>query len=215
QALREAGVHVITLPALEGHPDCVFVEDPALVLDETAVITSMGCESRRGERDSLAAAIAPFRPIIRMRDPVKLEGGDVMQIGRRLFVGLSKRTDLAGVNQLAEELAPFGYEVTAVSMRNCLHLKSGCSYLGDDTVLINAEWIDRVRIGDYRFVNVAPDEPGAANALRVGDGILMPSEFPRTAEVLRGHGFKVRELDMSELLKAESGVTCSSLLFEA
>src|SRR6185312_9672399 len=100
QCLRDLGVRVISLPALDEHPDAVFVEDPAIVLDEVAVITTMGAESRRGERETLAAAISAFRPLIRMRDPAKLEGGDVMRVGRRLFAGLSARTDAAGVEQL-------------------------------------------------------------------------------------------------------------------
>jgi dimethylargininase len=126
RCLAGLGARVISLPALDTHPDAVFVEDPAMVLDEVAVITTMGVESRRGERETLAAAIAPFRPLIYMRDPAKLEGGDVMRVGRHLFAGLSARTNEAGVAQLAAELARFGYEVHAVELRDCLHLKSAC-----------------------------------------------------------------------------------------
>lgn len=215
QALRDAGARVISLPPLAGHPDCVFVEDPALVLDEVAVITTMGAESRRGERESLAEALAAFRPVLRMQPPGKLEGGDVMRVGRQLYAGLSHRTDAAGIAELGRLLAPFGYQVIAVPLRNCLHLKSGCTYLGDDTVLLNPEWVDPAQLGSYRFVAVAPDEPGAANALRVGNTVLIPSAWPKTAARLRDAGFAIRELDLSELLKAESGVTCSSLLFTA
>src|SRR5580698_8916323 len=110
RCLADLGVRVISLPALNSHPDAVFVEDPAIVLDEVAIITTMGCESRRGERPSLAAALSQFRPLIHMRDPAKLEGGDVMRAGRKLFAGLSDRTDSAGVAQLRAELLPFGYE---------------------------------------------------------------------------------------------------------
>lgn len=213
QALRDAGARVIGLPALDGHADCVFVEDPALVLDEVAVITTIGAESRRGERASLAAALEEFRPVIWMRAPGKLEGGDVMRVGRRLYAGLSNRTDAEGIADLQSLLGPYGYEVIAVPLRNCLHLKSGCTYLGDDTVLINPEWVDPQQLGDYRFLTVAPGEEGAANALRVGETVLIPSAWPKTAERLREAGFAVREPDLAELLKAESGVTCSSLLF--
>lgn len=214
-ALTRAGARVVALPALDDHPDCAFVEDPALVLDEVAVITSMGAKSRRGERESLARAIAEFRPVLRMRAPARLEGGDVMRVGRRLFVGLSKRTDAAGVAQLAELLRPYRYEVVAVEMKNCLHLKSGCTCLGGDVIVINPAWVEPATLGDFRFIEVDRSEPGAANALRVGATILIPSVYPRTAAILRGQGFQVAELELSELLKAESGVTCSSLLFEA
>jgi dimethylargininase len=215
RALAELGARVISLPALPGHPDAVFVEDPALVLDEVAVITAMGVASRRGERDSLAAALEEFRPVIRMRETACLEGGDVMCIGRNLYVGLSARTNAEGVAQLADILAPFGYNVQVVEMRDCLHLKSACSFIGDGTVLLNRAWLDISTLSELRLIDVAPGEPSGANALRVGDTVLMPDAFHETATRLRESGFQVKTLDLSELLKAESGVTCSSLLFEA
>jgi dimethylargininase len=213
RCLAGLGVRVISLPPLDEHPDAVFVEDPAIVLDEVAVIATMGCESRRGERESLAAAIAPFRPLLRMRDPAKLEGGDVMRVGRHLYAGLSARTDAAGIAQLAELLAPWNYEVHAVELRNCLHLKSACCCMGEDCILINREWVDTEAFANYRLIDVAESEPGAANALHAGGAVIMPSAYPATAAILRREGFKVAELDMTELMKAESGVTCSSLLF--
>jgi dimethylargininase len=214
RCLARLGARVISLPALDAHPDAVFVEDPAIVLDEVAVITTMGCDSRRGERETLAAALEQFRPLIRMRDPAKLEGGDVMRVGRHLFVGLSARTDAAGVEQLADELRPYGYDVHAVELNGCLHLKSACCCIGEGCVLINPEWVDTSLFHQYRLIDVAESEPGAANALLVGGTIVMPNAFPRTAELLREKNFQVVELEMTELMKAESGVTCSSLLFE-
>ncbi len=215
RCLAELGAHVISLPALDAHPDAVFVEDPAIVLDEVAVITTMGAESRRGERASLAAAIAPYRPLIHMRDPAKLEGGDVMRVGRSLYVGLSARTDAAGIAQLADELKPYGYEVHAVQLFDCLHLKSACCCIGEGCVLLNFDWVDPAPFLNYRLIEVAPSEPGAANALLVGNAVVMPNAYPLTAARLRTEGFPVVELDMTELMKAESGVTCSSLLFQA
>ena len=214
QCLADLGVRVISLPALNEHPDAVFVEDPAIVLDEVAVITTMGAESRRGERESLAAAIAEFRPLIHMRDPAKLEGGDVMRVGRHLYAGLSARTDAAGVAQLSAELQPFGYEVHGVELRGCLHLKSACCCIGENCVLLNRAWVDTSLFVDYRLIDVAASEPGAANALLVGETIMMPDAYPDTATILRREGFAVIELEMTELMKAESGVTCSSVLFE-
>jgi dimethylargininase len=137
-----------------------------------------------------------------------------MRIGRDLFVGLSDRTDRVGVAQLAEHLGPFGYRVHAMELRACLHLKSACCFIGDGTVLLNRGWLDSSLLDGYRLIDVAPDEPAAANALRIGDAVLMPDVYPATAEILRRAGFRVRTLDLSELLKAESGVTCSSLIFE-
>jgi dimethylargininase len=212
--LRDLGARVISLPALEEYPDAVFVEDPAIVLDEVAVITTMGAASRRGERESLAMAAGHYRHVIRMRDPARLEGGDVMRVGRQLYAGLSGRTDAAGVAQLGELLASFGYQVHGVELHGCLHLKSACCALGDDTVLLNREWVDTSLFGGYRLIDVAANEPAAANALAIGNTVVMPDAFPATAEILRREGFAVRALDMTELMKAESGVTCSSLLFD-
>ena len=212
--LARLGARVISLPALDEHPDAVFVEDPAIVLEEVAVITTMGCESRRGERASLADALARFRDLIHMRDPARLEGGDVMRVGRTLFAGLSARTDRAGVEQLAAQLRPYGYQVIAVELRDCLHLKSACCCIGDDTILINSKWVDTGRFTRYKLIEVAESEAGAANALQVGNVVVMPNAFPATAARLRDRGFQVEELEMTELMKAESGVTCSSLLFE-
>jgi len=215
RCLAALGAHVITLPALDAHPDAVFVVDPAIVLDEVAVITTMGCESRRGERESLAAALAQFRPLIHMREPAKLEGGDVMRVGRHLFCGLSDRTDAAGVARLAADLQPFGYEVHSVELRDCLHLKSACCCIAPDTILINRAWADSAALSKYRLIDVAVTESGAANALNIGATIVMPNVFPQTAARLRRERFQVVELDMTELMKAESGVTCSSLIFNA
>ena len=215
RGLAELGVHVISLPPLDAHPDAVFVEDPAIVLDEVAVITTMGAASRRGERDSLAAALAAYRPVIHMQYPVKLEGGDVMRVGRHLYVGLSGRTDIDGVRQLGSLLAPFGYEVHPVELRGCLHLKSACCCIGEDCIVINRDRVDTSQFGNLRQICVARTEPNAANVLRVGDTLVMPNAFPQTAHILHCEGFRVVELEMTELMKAESGVTCSSLLFDA
>ena len=213
RCLERLGARLVSLPALEEHPDAVFVEDPAIVLDEVAVITTMGAESRRGERASLAAAIAEFRRVLPMQAPGCLEGGDVMRVGRDLYAGLSGRTDAAGIAELRRIVGDFGYRVHAVELQGCLHLKSACCYVGDGAVLLNPAWVDGSLFGGCRLIPVADGEPQAANALRLGETVVMPSAFPRTAAALRAAGFQVELLEMSELMKAESGVTCSSLIF--
>jgi dimethylargininase len=212
--LRAMGLDVIELPAEPALPDSVFVEDPAIVLDELAVVTRPGAESRRAEGESLAAALAHFRPLCAIEAPGTLEGGDVMRVGRTLFVGASARTNAAGVAQLAEILQPFGYEVCTTAVRGCLHLKSGCTYLGDGNVLANRAWVETETLAGLRIVDVAADEPWAANALVFDGAALLPSCFPRTAAIVESLGLRVLTVDISELRKAESGVTCSSLLFK-
>ena len=215
QSLAAMGVRVISLPEQPDMPDAVFVEDPLLVFDELAVATRMGAPSRRAESASLVEAIAPFRPVRRIPEPATLEGGDVMRIGRDVFVGLSTRTNEAGVRYLTRELEPFGYRVRPVEVRGCLHLKSACCAMGDGKILANPAWLDTAPLRDYTIVEVAADEPGAANILRIGDTVLMPAAFPHTQEIVRSEGLAVRTVNISELMKAEAAVTCSSVIFEA
>jgi dimethylargininase len=213
--LRALGIHVVSLPALPDLPDAVFVEDPAIVLDEVAVMTRMGAESRRGESASLAEAVARFRPLRWIAAPGTLEGGDVVRVGAALFVGKSARSNAAGIAQLATELAPFGYAVHGVEMRDCLHLKSACTYLGRATVLANREWVDLAPFDNLRVIDVPAAEPGAADVLAIGGHVIVPQSFPQTAHALEGAGWRVSAIDVSELQKAEAGVTCMSLIFQA
>jgi dimethylargininase len=213
--LASLGIGVVSLPAIPDLPDAVFVEDPAIVLDEIAIMTRMGTESRRGESASLAEAIARFRPLRWITEPGTLEGGDVVRIGSTLFVGRSARSNDAGIAQLARELWPLGYAVQVVEMRNCLHLKSACTYLGRDTLLANRDWVDLGPFGNLRVLDVVPEEPAAADVLAVGDTAIIPASFPETARILDLAGWRVLPIDVSELQKAEAGVTCMSLIFDA
>ncbi len=214
QCLRDLGVRVLSLPAEPELPDSVFVEDPLVVVDEAAVVTRPGVESRRGESESLASAMAPFRPLRRMREPATLEGGDVMRAGHSVFVGASARTNTAGIKQLGEELGTLGYMVRPVNLRGCMHLKTGCSYLGDRTVLVNREWIDTTPFDGLRLIDVPPEEPWGANVLAVEETLILPATYPATAAMLEGMGWKVVRVDIGEMMKAEGGVTCMSVVFE-
>jgi dimethylargininase len=212
--LRELGVAVLSLPAEPELPDSMFVEDPAVVVDEVAVMTRMGAASRRAESESLAPALARYRPLRWMREPATLEGGDVLRIGKTLYVGLSGRTNAAGIAQLAEELRPFGYAVRAVAVRGCLHLKSACCSLGDRAILANRQWVDLAPFKGLSIIDVPASEPRAANVLTVGETAVVPTSFPDTAGLLKRLGWEVRTLDILELMKAEAGLTCSSILIE-
>jgi len=214
RALAELGLRVISLPAEPEMPDSMFVEDPILVLDEVAILTRMGTASRRSEGESLAAAISPWRPVRRLLEPATLEGGDVMRVGRHLFVGLSSRTNGAGIAQLRAEVEPLGYQVHPMEVRGCLHLKSACCSIGDGKILANSAWLDAAALHNFRVIEVAQDEPGAANVLRIGDAVLMPACFPHTQDLLRKEGLHIRTVDISELIKAEAAITCSSVIFE-
>ncbi|HEY2546507.1 MAG TPA: arginine deiminase family protein [Candidatus Acidoferrum sp.] len=215
QLLEKFNVHVISLPAEPNLPDSMFVEDPAIVLDELAVIFPLGTESRRPEAASLAEAITKFRKLDHVQLPGTVEGGDILRIGRKLFVGLTKRSNLEGIRQLAAILAPYHYEVIPVPVTGCLHLKSAVTHLGRDTLLANRAWFDPSSFSSHNWIDVDPAEPHAANALALNDTVIFPASFPRTRARIEAAGFHVTPLDISELQKAESGLTCSSLLFNS
>ena len=214
ELLEKLGARVVSLPAEPLFPDSMFVEDPAIVLDELAVIFPLGTESRRPEAASLAEALAKFRKLEHVRLPGTLEGGDILQIGRKLFVGVTKRSNTEGIRQLAGILAPHDYEVIAVPVAGCLHLKSAVTFLGRDTLLANRAWFDAAPFAAYNWIEVDPAEPHAANALSLANTVIFPASFPRTRARIESSGFHVTPLDISELQKAESGLTCSSLIFE-
>jgi dimethylargininase len=215
QLLEKLGVRVISLPAEPTLPDSMFVEDPAIVLDELAVIFSLGAASRRPEAPSLAAAVGKFRKLAHVTLPGTIEGGDVLRIGRKLYVGITKRSNGEGIRQLTSIVAPYKYEVVPVPVAGCLHLKSAVTYIGRNTLLANRNWFDPAPFAGYAWIAVAPSEPHAANALAVGETVIFPASFPRTRALLEVAGFHVTPLDISELQKAESGLTCSSLIFDA
>ena len=211
--LQELGVEVVSLAAEPDLPDAVFVEDAAIVLEECALLTHMGAPSRRPESASLAAALAAYRDLVHLPPPGTLDGGDVLLLGRTLFVGLSTRTNQEGIAALRERVEPLGYTVRPVPVRDCLHLKSACSDIGRGALLVNPAWVDGALFPGFDRIAIAPEEPEAANVLRVGDTIVASARFPRTAARLAAHGLSVRTLDNSEFLKAEGGLTCTSLLF--
>ena len=213
RALESLGCRVITLPAQADLPDAVFVEDVALVFDEVAVMTRPGAESRRTEGDSVASVLAAFRPLLSIEAPGTLDGGDVLRIGRTVYVGEAARSNAEGIAQLRGILAQFRYDVQAVPTRDCLHLKSAVTQVAEDTLLVNPAWVDAAVFADYRLIEVDPAEGHAANALRIGDGVLYPACFPRTQQRLEAAGIAITTVDVSELQKAEGATTCCSLVF--
>ncbi len=212
--LAELGCTLIKLPAELELPDSVFVEDTAVVLDELAVITRPGAESRRPETAAVAEILKKYRKLFYIEAPGTLDGGDVLQVGKSLYVGLSQRSNQQGIDRLRNILSAFGYTVTAVNLHDCLHLKSAVTHVAEHTLLINRKWVDDKAFGNMRFIDVAPTEPFAANAVRVGKTLIYPEAFPMTQQRLVSQGIDLRTVDASELAKAEGGVTCCSLIFE-
>jgi dimethylargininase len=213
EALEAAGYRVERLDADQTIPDSVFVEDIAVVLDEVAILTRPGAASRRGETPAIAAALAHYRPVREIQAPATVDGGDVLTVGRRMFVGCSTRTNQAAVTQMREIVEPFGYSVTQTAVRDdYLHLKSAVTAIDEERLLVNPAWIDSASFDGFRLVHVADEEPSAANVLRLADRVIAAAAYPRTADRLASLGVRIDLIDASELAKAEGAVTCCSLI---
>lgn len=212
RALERAGCAVERLGTDDAMPDSVFIEDTAVVLKELAIITRPGAESRRDERAAVREALRDHRSIQMIVGPGTIDGGDVMVIGRRVYIGQSTRTNDAGIAQMEKCVKPMGYSVMPVPVTKCLHLKSAVTALGSHTVLLNPEWISAEHFREYDRVSVDAREPYAANALMIDGRVIYAAEFPRTKEAIERAGFEVDAVPLSELAKAEGAVTCGSLI---
>jgi dimethylargininase len=215
ECLTELGVRVFSPPAQAELPDAVINEDTAVVVDEVAVVATMGPVKRRNEIESLIATLSYFRPLKFLNGPATLEGGDVVRVGRTLYVGSSGRTNREGISQLRALLEPYDYDVRPVQVKGCLHLTTGCTYIGRNTLLVNPHWVDTTPLTDVDVIGVPGKEPWAANGLEVGGITNLSSSFPETRRLLEGRSFQVRVLNISELEKAEAGLSCMSLIFDS
>jgi dimethylargininase len=210
--LSSLGCRIVAVPTEPGLADSVFIEDTAIVLDEIAVLCLPGAESRRAEVAGVADVLRKYRALESIQFPGTLDGGDLLRIGKVIYAGVSTRSNQEGIEQLRRITAKFGYSVETVETTRCLHLKSAVSEIAPDTVLVNPDWIDTSAFGNCDLVAIDREEPHAANALHVATGVIYPSSFPRTLEKLAQRGFNVMPIDVSELQKAEGGVTCCSLI---
>jgi dimethylargininase len=210
-ALREAGLSVEILDAAPQYPDAHFVEDEAVVVPEVAVITRPGAKQRRGEEALIEPTLANHRPIARIEAPGTLDGGDVLQIGRNVFIGVSARTNKVGARQLETLLSRHGYRCTLIPLTHTLHLKSDLNAVGSKTVVVTQALAAHEAIEDYERILVSPEETYAANLLRINDRLLIAKGFPRLRERLDATGLEITELNMSEVRKMDGGLTCLSV----
>ena len=212
--LRSLGATVIQVAAAPTLPDAVFIEDTAIVLDEIAILTRPGASVRQGELADVAPVLSDYRPVVAMEAPATLDGGDVLRIGRTLYVGRSARTTQLGVEQLQRLLDMYEYRVVPVDFTGCLHLKSAATAVADGVLLINPAWVSADAFPHPETIEVDESEPYGSNALRVGEDLVHSTQFPRTSERLAQRGLRLSPVDLSELAKAEGAVTCCSLIFE-
>jgi dimethylargininase len=214
ESLILLGVKVHSLPEEPDLPDSVFVEDAAVVLDECAVLTHPGAISRQPEIESIARALTPYRRLFAVEAPGTLDGGDVLTVGRTIFVGLSSRSNQAAIDQMEGFLKPWGYTVKSIQINGCLHLKSAVTRVRADTLLVNPAWVNKDNFPGMKFIDVDPSEQYAANALMVGESLLYQPVYPRTLERLESQGIFPSLVDESELGKAEGALTCCALIFK-
>ena len=219
KCLAQAGCRVTRLAADSDQPDCVFIEDAAVVFPELAIIMRPGAVSRRPETPAVAEALRPYRQLAHIEAPGTMDGGDVLVAGRRVFVGISARTNFDAVRQLRAILAPHGYAVETIAVTGCLHLKSAVTRIGENLLLVNPNWLPLEPFASFDRIEIDPREPMAANALRAGDQIIVAAAYPRTRDRIERHGLpadsRLRTIDVSELAKAEGALTCCSLIFDS
>jgi dimethylargininase len=214
-ALHSLGLSVISLDAEPDLPDSVFVEDVALVLDECAIILNPGAASRHPEVASVEKALAPYRKIFRIQPPGTVDGGDILTVGRTVYVGISSRSTDDAIGQMKNILEPLSYQIRTVRVTGCLHLKSAVTQVGQDTLLINPKWVSKDAFPGMQFIEIDSSEPYAANAVLIDETIIYPSSFPKTQTKLQDAGIRMIIVDADELAKAEGAVTCCSLIFSA
>ena len=206
------GATVERIPPAPEHPDSVFVEDTAVVLDEVAVIARPGAASRRGEVAAVAAGLETRRPLVQIEPPATLDGGDVLVLGRTVYVGRSRRTNDEAIAQLSGLLDRYGYLTVGIPVEGCLHLKTAAAAISDDAVLLQPRWVDRGCFAGLEIVELEPGEPATANVLRIGDALVVPESNVPTRTRLEARGHHVHTVPADELAKAEAGLTCCSIL---
>ena len=212
-ALAAMGARVTFLIPDENCPDCVFIEDTAVVAAGLAVITRPGAESRRAETPAVATALREL-DVVQLAAPATLDGGDCMRVGTTIYVGRSARTNAAGIAALAEAFAPRGLRVVALDLPpGILHLKCVCSPLGDDRILLAEASLAPERFDGVDVVTVPAAETYAANAVAFDNHVLVAAEFPRTHQLLARAGFTLHPVPTSEVRKADGSLTCQSIVF--
>ena len=210
-ALTELGLETTVLEADDRFPDCCYIEDPVMVVSDLAIFAPMQAESRRGEDEALRPVLGGVKTKHDLVAPATLDGGDVVRIGKRLFVGITERTNSHAVEQLRALLG--GHTVVPVDVSGMLHLKSGCSCIGDDCVLLAPDYVDARPFVGMDITEVPREESYATNCLVVGDGVLVSAGYPRTQALLDQHGLRTIPLNMSEFRKGGGSLTCLSVLF--
>ncbi len=214
KALIKCGLETNVLEADEQYPDSTFVEDTVVVNKDLAIITNFGVTSRKGEELEIRKQLEKiYKTIEYIENPGTLEGGDILKVDNQYYIGLSKRTNKEGANQLKEILEKYGYSCLNIKLINLLHLKTGIAYIGDNNLVISEEFFDNPIFKEYNIIKVDKDESYAANCIRVNNYILIAKGYKKLKSSLLDLGYKVIEIEMSEFRKMDGGISCLSIRF--
>lgn len=211
--LAGLGLEVTRLEADESLPDCCFIEDTAVLVDDLAILTNPGAPSRIKEVEAVEQALRGIKPLAKILPPGTLDGGDVLVIGKTIYIGQSTRTNEAGIRQFAALVEPNGYTVVSVPVSGLLHLKSAVTYLGNGQVILAPAYVDPSYFKEYHLLKLSEAEAYCANCLNVNGTILMPEGYEQVKKQIENLGFPVIELDMSEFKKGDGALTCKALLY--
>jgi dimethylargininase len=216
ETLKQLGLNVKVLPENNLYPDSTFIEDVALCTPTFAVVTSPGAFSRRGETDNMRQVLSEYFNIIEeISLPGTLESGDIMMAGNHFYIGISQRTNIEGADQMIKILENHGMTGSMVHLGKMLHLKSGTSYLENNTMLISGEFIGNKEFEKHNRILVSEDESYAANSLWINGKVLVPDGFPGTKKKIEEAGYETIIMDVSEFRKVDGGLSCLSLRWKS
>jgi dimethylargininase len=211
--LRGLGLDLFMIEADERYPDCCFVEDTAIIAGGLAIIARIGAESRSGEEAAVREHLTGRMEVRELENPARIDGGDVLVMGRKVYIGLGGRTNRSALDQVRDVLEPRGCEVIPVPLSGVLHLKSACTCLGNGQILMLSGFPARYLFEEYRAIEVPGEEAYAANCLPVKGRVLISAGYPRTKDLIEAAGFETIELEMSEFRKGQGSLTCLSKIF--
>lgn len=214
ETLQTLGLELIYINLDDRYPDCCFAEDPAIVIGDIAIVCRLGAESRRGEEDEIEKVLGKYRKTTKVEYPGTIEGGDVLKIDDKIFIGISRRTNVAAINQIRELLAPMGYQVVSVKTKDLVHLKSDCAYIGNGYFIMRRGRFDETVFDGYNKLIVPEEEAYAANCLAVNGKVIVSDGYQETKRLVIEAGFETVSVEMSEFRKGEGALTCLSILFD-
>jgi dimethylargininase len=213
EILEQLGLSLIPIDSDARFPDCCFVEDTAIVVGDSAIISNMASVSRIGEEEKVKNTLSKYKNIHEINPPGTIDGGDALRIDEKIYIGLSERTNQCALQQVSTFTSGGGYQVIPVEIKHVLHLKSACTYIGNDCVVISPGHFDEKIFSEYHKIIVPKGEAQGANCLSVNGKVLIQRGYPITKKLIENEGFETIEIDVSEFRKGGGSLTCLSIIF--